>query len=204
MKSIQESSKKLSRSFYSKNVLFVARNLLGKILVRKIGEKFLTGRIVEVEAYDGNIDEASHSFKGKTKRNEVMFGKSGYLYVYFTYGMYFCCNVVTGKGAGKAVLIRALEPLNGIEQMSINRYGKKDISQKELRNLTSGPGKICKALNITKFENGIDLLDDCIYILSSKKISDSEIVVTERIGITKSVELPWRFHIKDNPFVSKK
>lgn len=195
---------KLNRNFYSKDVLFVARNLLGKTLVRKIKNSLLSGKIVEVEAYDGNVDEASHSFKGMTKRNEVMFGPHGFLYVYFTYGMYHCCNVVTGNGTGKAVLIRALEPTDGINQMELFRYGKSDISNKEFVNLTNGPGKICKALNITKEENGIDLLDDSVYILDNTKIPDEDIIISKRIGITKSTELPWRFYIKDNRFVSKR
>ncbi len=206
MKAIQKTAPKLQRSFYSKDVLFVARNLPGKILVRKINGQLLSGKIVEVEAYDGSVDEASHSFKGKTKRNEVMFGPKGFLYVYFTYGMYFCCNVVTGKGAGigKAVLIRALEPLDGTEQMALFRYGKTNITNKELINLSNGPGKVCLAMNITRSENGIDLLDDSVYILNEKKIPDEEIIIAGRIGIKKSTELPWRFYIKNNPFVSKK
>jgi len=206
MKSIIKTPQKLTRNFYSKDVLFVARNLLGKILVRKIDGQLLAGIIVEAEAYDGSIDEASHSFKGMTKRNEVMFGKEGVLYVYFTYGMYYCCNVVTGKGkgVGKAVLIRAIEPVDGINQMALFRYGKSELTHKEFTNLTNGPGKICNALNITKSENGIDLLDDSIYILNNKSVPDEEIEITKRVGITKSADLPWRFYIKNNPFVSKK
>ncbi|MCX6149182.1 MAG: DNA-3-methyladenine glycosylase [Ignavibacteriales bacterium] len=196
---------KLTKKFYDQDVLTVARNLLGKILIRKDKVYNYSGKIVEVEAYDGFIDEASHSFKGKTKRNEIMFGNGGYLYVYFTYGMYFCCNVVSGKqGEGKAVLIRAVEPLEGIEKMAINRFGKNFLNEKEFLNLTSGPGKICKAFNISNKDNGIDLLGDEIYIQNAKKIREEKIVVTKRIGITKSTELLWRFYIKDNPFVSKK
>jgi DNA-3-methyladenine glycosylase len=197
--------KKLSRKFYLQDILTVARKLLGKILVKTNQGKIFSGRIVEVEAYDGLNDEASHAFIGKTKRNEVMFNEGGYLYVYFTYGMYFCCNVVTGKkGVGKAVLIRALEPLEGIKQMGMNRFGKDFLSDKELRNLTSGPGKICKAFDITRNENGIDLLSDQIFIMKSKSIPEENIVTTRRIGIRKSTELPWRFYIKDNPYISKK
>ena len=206
MKSTIKTPQKLTRNFYLKDVLHVAKNLLGKILVREINEQILSGRIVEVEAYDGSVDEASHSFKGKTKRNEVMFGPKCYLYVYFTYGMYVCCNVVTGKddSAGRAVLIRAIEPLNGIEQMAEYRFGKRNISNKEFLNLSNGPGKVCLAMNITKSENGIDLLGDSVYILNEKNIPDEKIEITKRIGISKSAELPWRFYIKNNPFVSKK
>jgi DNA-3-methyladenine glycosylase len=197
--------KKLPRKFYLKDVLTVAKKLLGKILVKKTSSNIYSGIIVEVEAYDGLIDEASHAFIGKTKRNEVMFNKGGFLYVYFTYGMYFCCNVVTGKeNEGKAVLIRALQPVEGIKQMAINRFGKDFLSDKELLNLTSGPGKICKAFNITRKENGINLLSDEIYILDRKNIPDENIVVTMRIGIKKSADLLWRFYIKNNSFVSKR
>jgi DNA-3-methyladenine glycosylase len=196
---------KLPRKFYLQSVLTVAKKLLGKILVKNMGGEFYSGRIVEVEAYDGLIDEASHAFIGKTKRNEVMFNEGGLLYVYFTYGMYFCCNVVTGKkNEGKAVLIRALEPLEGITQMAANRFGKDFLSEKELLNLTSGPGKICKAFNISRKENGIDLLGNEIYILDVKNIPAKNIAVSKRIGIKKSSELPWRFYIRNNPFVSKK
>ena len=105
-------SKILTRNFYLRPVITVAKDLLGKVLIKKEGKKILAARIVEVEAYDGSIDEAAHTFKGKTVRNEVMFNEGGYLYVYFTYGVHFCCNVVTGKqNHGTAVLIRAVEPL---------------------------------------------------------------------------------------------
>ena len=196
---------KLPRKFYFQSVLTVAKKLLGKVLVKEIGGELYAGRIVEVEAYDGLIDEASHAFIGKTKRNEVMFKEGGVLYVYFTYGMYFCCNVVTGKkDEGKAVLIRALEPLEGIKRMGANRFGKDFLNDKELLNLTNGPGKICKAFNITGKENGMDLLGDEIYILYGKNIKDKDIAVTKRIGIKKSSELPWRFYINNNPYISKK
>jgi DNA-3-methyladenine glycosylase len=198
-------NKKLPRKFYLQSVLTVAKKLLGKVLVKNTGDELYAGRIVEVEAYDGLIDEASHAFIGKTKRNEVMFKEGGVLYVYFTYGMYFCCNVVTGKKEeGKAVLIRAFEPIKGIKQMALNRFGKDFLSDKELLNLASGPGKICKAFNITRKENGTDLLGDDIYILNGENIPNKNIAITKRIGIKKSSELPWRFYIKNNPYISKK
>ncbi|MGD0038294.1 MAG: DNA-3-methyladenine glycosylase, partial [Bacteroidota bacterium] len=115
--------KPLPRSFYLCPTLQVARDLLGKHIIRKIDDKLLIGKIVEVEAYCKG-DPASHAFRGRTKRNDVMFWEGGHLYVYFTYGMHFCANVVTGnEGIGEAVLIRAVEPLAGIEMMKINRYG---------------------------------------------------------------------------------
>jgi DNA-3-methyladenine glycosylase len=196
---------KLPISFYTRNVHSVAKELLGKIFVRKYSSRILSGRIVEVEAYDGSVDESAHSFIGKTKRNEVMFNGGGLLYVYFTYGMHFCANVVTGKmNEGCAVLIRAVEPIDGIDLMSQNRFHKISLSEKEKLNLTNGPAKFCQAFAITKEQNGISLLSDEIFIVNANKINPSEIVNSKRIGIKKSVDLPWRYFIKDNPFVSKK
>jgi DNA-3-methyladenine glycosylase len=195
---------KLKRSFYTRDLLTVAKELLGKIFVNSEGEKLLAGKIVEVEAYDGRIDQAAHTFIGLTKRNEIMFREGGYLYVYFTYGAHFCSNIVTGEeGHGTAVLIRALEPLEGIEQMSLNRYSREFINEKEKYNLTSGPGKVCQAFGITKEYYGEDLIDGRIYLLDRKKIPDKKIISTTRIGIKKSVDLNWRFYIKDNPYVSR-
>jgi DNA-3-methyladenine glycosylase len=194
---------KLSKEFFTRNLNTVAKELLGKIFIRNLYGKILAGKIVEVEAYDGSVDEAAHTFRGKTKRNEVMFENGGLLYVYFTYGMHFCCNVVTGKAnEGKALLIRALEPLEGIEQMSLNRFGKKEISHKELINLINGPAKVCQAFKIARKENGTDLTGNEIFICDSTKLRTSEIGVSTRIGIKKSIDLPWRYYIKDNPFVS--
>ncbi len=202
---IMKHKTKLQKKFYTRDVHIVAKELLGKLLARRIGRKIISGIIVEVEAYDGSIDEASHSFGGKTKRNEVMFKEGGSLYVYFTYGMHFCANVVTGKiNDGKAILLRALEPLDGIDMMGMNRYSKKEITQKELINLTNGPAKICEAFGIARRENGTDLCGDEIFILKSANVSAAKIAATTRIGIKKSVDLPWRYYIKDNPFVSKK
>jgi len=197
--------KKLSKQFYTRNLLTVARELPGKILVKKYGKTFLAGKIVEVEAYDGMIDEAAHTFTGKTKRNEIMFNDGGYFYVYFTYGAHFCCNIVTGKkDHGTAVLIRAVEPLAGIKKMSLNRYNKITLTEKEKLNLTSGPGKVCEAFGITKEHYGLDLTGDKIFLLDRPKLKKSDIVVSKRVGIKKSVDLPWRFYIKDNPYVSRK
>lgn len=183
----------------------VAPDLLGKIFVRKIKDKYLSGKIVEVEAYDGRIDEAAHTYIGKTKRNEVMFERGGLLYVYFTYGMYFCCNVVTGKkDQPTAVLIRAIEPLTEIDEMSMNRFGEIRLDKKSYLNLTSGPGKTCMALSINRDENGTDLSGDDIFILDAEPVAQNHIVSTTRIGIKKSVDLPWRFCIAKNKFVSKK
>ena len=197
--------KKLKRSFYTRDLLLVAEELLGKIIVKADGKIPLAGRIVEVEAYDGRVDEAAHTYTGKTNRNRIMFEEGGYFYVYFTYGAHFCCNVVTGEaGHGTAVLIRAVEPLAGMEQMAINRYGKNLVNEKEKFNLTSGPGKVCQAFGITREYYGEDLMRGRVYLLNQKKVPEDKIVRTTRIGIKKSTELRWRFYIKDNPFVSRK
>lgn len=199
------SAKKLKKDFYARDLIIVAKNLLGKTLVKVEKNEILAGNIVEVEAYHGEIDEASHSYRGKTKRNEIMFEEGGYLYVYFTYGTHYCCNVVTGiKGQGTAVLIRALEPVSGIEQMIKNRFGRMLKREKEIYNLTSGPGKICKAFGINGIHSGTDLTGEQIYILDNKKISNRNIGNSKRIGITRSVELPWRFFIKNNPYLSRR
>jgi len=202
---LNPSTKKLKKSFYQRELLTVAKDLLGKILVKSIGKEFLAGKIVEVEAYHGDKDEAAHSFGGITKRNEIMFESGGYLYVYFTYGAHHCCNVVTGKkGQGTAVLIRAVEPVVGLTSMIKNRFGRKLNSEKEIFNLTSGPGKVCQAFRIDRANSGTDLTGKEIFILDREKIKSKDIGVSKRIGITRSVDLPWRFFIKDNPYLSRR
>lgn len=178
----------------------VAKKLLGKILVRNIKDKILSGKIVETEAYLDENDLASHSAVGITERNKVMFGEAGLAYVYFTYGMHYCFNVVTGEeGKGSAVLIRALEPIDGIELM------KKFRHKEDIHILTNGPAKLCQALKIDKKLNGIDLKkSNEIYIAEPDVKENFEIVVSKRIGIEKSKDLPLRFYIKENKFVSKK
>ncbi|WP_290664893.1 MULTISPECIES: DNA-3-methyladenine glycosylase [Ignavibacterium] len=203
MKQIHK-SKKIPREFYTRPVLKVAKELLGKILIKIERNKILAGKIVEVEAYDGNIDEASHSFRGKTKRNEVMFREGGYFYVYFTYGVHHCCNVVTGKeGHGAAVLIRAVEPLTGINTMAMRRFSKRKITEKELVNLTNGPGKICQAFAFDRTHSGLDLTGNNVFIIDAPSLKKSEIGISKRIGISKSTELPWRFFIKGSKFLSR-
>ncbi len=198
--------KKLTRSFYTRNVLTVAKELLGKIFVKvENGNKILSGYIVEVEAYKGKVDQAAHSYKGKTKRNEVMFEEGGHLYVYFTYGVHFCANVVTGKkNEGDAVLIRAIEPVEGLNLMAERRFGKTELNEKEKINLTNGPAKICQAFNLGRKENGEDLTGGKIYLLDRPKIPTKEIIKTKRIGIKKSTGLLWRFYIKNNSYISKR
>lgn len=189
--------KKLPRSFYLRPTLQVARDLLGKHIVRILSGKRLAGKIVEVEAYLGSKDPASHTYRRKTKRNEVMFRQGGHLYVYFTYGMHFCANVVTGdEGIGEAVLIRAVEPIEGIDVMRRNRL-------KDGFNLTNGPAKLCEALGIQREQNGADLVGSEIYLLDAEPITKSNIGVSTRIGIRVGVEKKWRFFVKENRWVSK-
>jgi DNA-3-methyladenine glycosylase len=194
----------LPRKFYIRPVLNVAKDLLGKVIIKKDGNRVLAGRIIEVEAYDGKVDKASHSYNGKTKRNEVMFNEGGYFYVYFTYGAHFCCNVVTGKqNHGAAVLIRAVEPLLGINKMITNRFGRELKSEKEIYNLTSGPGKVCQAFGFSKEYSGIDLTNNAVFIINQPKLKNNMIGISKRIGITKSISLHWRFFEIGNPYLSR-
>jgi DNA-3-methyladenine glycosylase len=173
-----------------------APRLLGCELVRIIDGQTLRGRIVETEAYH-QADAASHSYKGKTPRVEVMFGPAAHLYVYFTYGMHYCCNIVCGpEGEGAGVLIRGLEPLQGIELMQSNRGG---ITEAQL---TNGPAKICQALRIDKSFNGHDLLAEPIRLIVRPPLAPDQIVQTTRVGISKAKDVPWRFYERGNKYVS--
>jgi DNA-3-methyladenine glycosylase len=192
--------KRVTPDFFKGTTEEVARKLLGKILVRVIGGKILSGKIVETEAYLDENDLASHSAVGMTERNKVMFGEAGLAYVYFTYGMHYCFNVVTGEvGKGSAVLIRSLEPIDGIDLMK--KFRQKD----DVHILTNGPAKLCQALKIDKKLNGVDLkTSNEIFIAEPDKNEKFEVVITKRIGIEKSKDLLLRFYIKENKFVSKK
>jgi DNA-3-methyladenine glycosylase len=158
----------------------------------------LTARIVEAEAYQED-DPASHSFRGRTNRTEVMFGPPGHAYVYFTYGMHHCMNVVTGStGEGSAVLLRAAEPLEGLEEMS-RRRGTNDP-----RALCSGPGRLCQALGIDRAENGLDLVPGRrLWLLEGAPVARSKMSVGSRVGITSGTERPWRFSVRGDRFVSR-
>lgn len=191
----------IPQEFYSRNTIAVAKDLLGKILVRVVGKTTLSGIIVETEAYRSTDDPASHSYRGKTERNSVMFGEVGHAYVYFTYGNHYCLNIVAKEDStpAGAVLIRAIEPVEGIKLM--HRLRKTN----DLYNLTSGPGKLTKALNVTKKQNGIDVTKQGeMYILNGKDVSDSSIIAASRIGIRVALDKQWRFLIADNKFVSRK
>lgn len=195
---------KLSREFYTRlDTLQIARDLLGKIIVvpNETGER-ISGIIVETEAYCGIEDKAAHSYGNRrTKRTKTMFAVGGTAYVTFIYGMYFQFNVVVGEiGTPHACLIRAVEPLEKIETMRARRGAMKET------NLTSGPGKLCIAFGIDKTFNDEDLLGDKVWIEDGAKINSDEIAVGKRIGIDYAegyAEKPWRFWVKNNPFVSR-
>jgi len=192
--------KPLQRSFYERYTIDVAKDLLGKLLVRKLSDdSYVAGVIVEVEAYRGEDDPASHAYRGLTTRNKVMFGKPGVAYVYFTYGMYHCLNIVTEpEGVPAAVLIRAVEPAFGIDIMMKFR------EVKDVRNLTNGPGKLTMAFNITRELNGVDMTkNDVLFVTNYDKYRDFEIESSPRIGIKVGLDKLWRFYIKGNPYVSK-
>ena len=165
---------KLSKSFYKRDLLTVAKELLGKVLIKKNPKNLLAANIIEVEAYNGEIDKAAHTYSGRTERNKVMFNEGGFLYVYLSYGVHHCCNIVTGfEEKGTAVLIRAVEPLKGLDMMIKNRFSRKLKNDMEIINLTSGPGKVCKALGINKNHSGLDLTEDKIFLLNQPKVKAS-------------------------------
>lgn len=179
----------------------VAAELVGHLLIfEQKGVRFI-GKVVETEAYFGSEDPASHAFRGKTPRNAVMFGRAGISYVYFTYGSCYLLNVVTREvGLAGAVLIRALEPLGGIETMR-----KRRRKCHQLEDLTSGPGRLTQAFGITKKENGLDMTSSHLRFEENPDLPDIlTIKASERIGISKGKHLLYRFYEKDNPFVSKR
>lgn len=194
--------KKLDREFYNRDSVLVARELLGKVLVHEIEGQRLAVKIIEAEAYMGVEDKAAHSYGGKrTPRVEVMYGDPGHAYMFLIYGMYCCFNVVTReKGIPQAVLIRAAEPLEGIQWMAQQRYGKpyEELSKSQLKGFTNGPGKLCKALSLDRSHNGIDLCGDQIY-LEKGTGENFHVIATKRVGIDYAEEAKdylWRFYIE--------
>jgi len=201
---------KLGREFYNRDTITVAKDLLGKVLVHNNKGNIMKGKIVETEAYLGLRDKAAHAYGGRrTKRVEVMYGPPGVAYVYFIYGMYYCFNIVAQEeGVPEAVLVRAIEPIESIDQMAINRFKKpyEELTRYQKRNLTNGPGKLCMALNITKEHNGLDLCEDTLYVEEGEE-EDFNIITSKRIGIDYAEEakdFPYRFYIEGNPYVSAK
>jgi len=191
---------KVKPQFYIADTVTVARKLLGHVLVHETAEGVTSGRIVETEAYLRD-DPACHASRGKTPRTTVMFGPPGHAYIYFIYGMYYCFNVVTApEGVGEAVLVRALEPVEGIELMQKRRRTH------EMKNLCSGPGKLVLALGITPKQNGAALYEGALRLAApknSERPSDDEIITTPRIGINVAAEAPLRFYLKGNKYASR-
>ena len=194
----------LPRSFYARSPMVVGRMLLGKVLVRP-SAPYVAGRIVETEAYLGGADPAAHAFAGKTARNAVLFGPPGHAYVYYIYGMYWCLNVsCEAEGEAGCVLIRALEPLVGLEAMAQRRWPEKKHPAKLRLELTSGPGRLCQAFAITRAtDNGVDFTsaESGLQIQDDGFVAD-EALVTPRIGISKAADTLARFVLADNPYVS--
>lgn len=200
---LKKKMRKIKKNFYNRNTIKVAQEILGKFLVRKIGKKIIAGKIVETEAYVGPSDLASHASRGKTARTAPMFGPPGHAYVYLVYGLNYCFNIVTEKeNYPAAVLIRAIEPTDGIDL--IKKFRK---NQKIIFNLTNGPGKLCQALKIDKSLNNSDISKNILWVEDrGLKIKPSEIVAAKRIGVDYAGQYknkPWRFYLRGNPFVSK-
>ena len=193
---------RLERSFFQRPTLEVAQDLIGKRLVRQDSDGTrVSGLIVETEAYCGRFDIACHSYKGKTERTKIMFGEKGHAYIYLIYGMYHCLNLTTGEaGEPECVLIRALEPVEGLHLMHHRRGTDKH------KNLCSGPGKLCMALDTPKSLNGTDLCQgETLYLEDIGKRPD--VITSPRINIGyagEAVHYPWRFTMRDSPFVSVK
>ena len=192
----------LNQKFYQQNSLDVAKNLLGKIVVREIGNHRLTAKVVETEAYAGFDDKASHAHKGKTPRCSIMFGPAGFAYVYLTYGMHHLLNIVTEDvNYPAAVLIRAVEPISGLEIIQENRKNR------SYHELTSGPAKFTKAFAIDKNFNGLNITQGrTLWIEDGENIKNQYIVATSRIGVNyaeECVDWPRRFYVKGNKFVSR-
>ncbi|MGI9601150.1 MAG: DNA-3-methyladenine glycosylase [Acidimicrobiales bacterium] len=187
----------LPRCFFEGRATDIAPDLLNKVI--EVGDR--SGRIVEVEAYEGTDDPGSHGFRGITPRTEVMFGAAGHLYVYFTYGMHWCANVVCGpRGTCSALLLRGIEPLTGIDAMRAARP-----KARRPPDLTNGPAKLCQALGIDGDHNGVDVTDPlgAVIVGDGGTTPPANPVQTTRIGLSKGADLPWRWYVADTPYVSK-
>ena len=192
----------MNHMFFRQDTVELARKLLGCLLVHRTPDGVAGGMIVETEAYVGAIDKACHAYRNRSERTEIMYQDGGYAYVYFIYGMHYCFNVVTGpEGEGNAVLVRALEPIIGLGLM------RKRRQTNQLRSLCSGPGRLCQALAITKNEYGMDICaaNSPLQLIQYRHIPNADIIATPRINVAYAEEAavwPWRFSVKENPYVS--
>ena len=189
---------RLPRRFFVRDPVVLARDLLGRVLFYKTPDGLLAGRIVETEAYTGEADPASHAFRGRTARNAVMFGLAGHAYVYFTYGMHHCLNVTAeARGTAGAVLLRALEPLAGVQVMRARgNHGPES-------RLLSGPGKIGRAFGLSLDDNGRDFTRGPLGLAAGTPVPNREVAISRRIGISRAVDLPYRFAVISSPSVSR-
>ena len=207
----------LAHSFYEQDTLLAARALLGKMLVRRFDDgRIATGRIVETEAYTRD-DPACHAFRGLTKSNKTMWGPPGHAYIHINYGLHYCLNAVTApEGVAEAVLIRAVEPRENAGRLWRNTFGEPpepvdeeaiDVLARADRRLTSGPGKLTRALKVDRAFDGTDLTNDAgsLFLTDGDgDVADDAVVTTTRIGITKGAGFPWRFYVRASPFVSRR
>ncbi|WP_238918096.1 DNA-3-methyladenine glycosylase [Clostridium sp. YIM B02555] len=201
----------LNKEFYKQGALILAKELLGKVVVRTVDNLTLKAKIVETEAYVGEIDKASHAYNGRrTDRTEPLFREGGIAYVYFIYGKYYCFNVISGiEDKGEGVLVRALEPLNEFDYLARKRFGKSfdELSEANKKALTNGPSKLCIAFSIDKSENYKKLYEEGDFYIEDSNDEKFDIVETTRIGIDyaeEAIDFPWRFYIEDNKYISKK
>lgn len=201
----------LDKQFYKQGALTLSKELLGKIIVREIDNITLRAKIVETEAYIGEIDKASHAYNDRrTERTEPLFREGGISYVFFIYGKYYCFNVISGiENKGEGVLIRAVEPLNEFDYLAKKRFNESydELSESKKKALTNGPSKLCMALSIDKSDNYKNLYEKGDLYIEDGDGEKFEIVETKRIGIDyaeEAIDFPWRFYIKGNKYISKK
>lgn len=202
---------KLSGMYFDNDTVLLSKTLLGAYIIRNLNGERLVAKVVETEAYCGIDDKGSHTYGDtRTNRTEIMYGHPGHAYIYLIYGMYNCLNLVTRpKDIPSCILIRAVEPVEGLETMSQLRYNKpyEELDKKKRIGLTNGPGKLCIALGLSREQNGLDLTGDELYIARPHKYKPVDIVTSKRINIDyaqEAADYPWRFYIRGNEFVSKK
>jgi DNA-3-methyladenine glycosylase len=205
---VADSRRPLPQAFYARDVDLVARAMLGAVLECETEEGRAAGRVVETEAYLGPSDPASHAVVGLTARTRDLFGRPGTSYVYFIYGVHWCFNAVAHRpGGGAAVLVRALEPLDGVALMRARRWGGgargARAPARRDRELTNGPGKLCAALGIDRRQSGLSLQRPPLVVRRGREISDGDVVVSPRIGITRAVDDLHRYFVRESEFVSR-